>query len=303
MMKNCYTIFILPPKAEGTRQYSFRKWILYVLTLLLFVFIAGDYIAIVKYRESAVLKEENSRLKVKKKELEEVSRIVDEIKKDEQFIRDFLGLEKSGSNMGGFGLGGLDPAQVDTSAVNLLVPRTEQFMQNSDCEQSLLEKSQCLKNDLKELIGELRDRKSDWDTKPTILPVKTDEYRISSGYGWRKSPFTGLREFHRGLDISSRRGTPIIAPAEGKIISTGKDRYIGKFIKIRHSDSVTTLYGHLLEYEVKKGQQVARGETIGLMGNTGMSTGYHLHYEVRVDKKSANPNHYILNSKTAMNIH
>ena len=73
------------------------------------------------------------------------------------------------------------------------------------------------------IVDELIDRKSEWDTKPTLLPVETDEYWISSGYGWRKSPFTGRREFHSGLDIASRRGTPVIAPADGKVISIGNE--------------------------------------------------------------------------------
>jgi len=131
------------------------------------------------------------------------------------------------------------------------------------------------------------------------MPVKTDAYWISSGFGWRKSPFTGLREFHQGLDISSKRGTPIIAPADGKVISTGKALHIGKFIKIKHNDKFTTLYGHLLQFKVEKGQKVKRGDIIGLMGNTGMSTGYHLHYEVRKDNVSINPRNHILNFNTS----
>jgi len=152
------------------------------------------------------------------------------------------------------------------------------------------------------IVDELIDRKSEWDTKPTLLPVEADEYWISSGFGWRKSPFTGRREFHSGLDISSRRGTPIIAPADGTVISVGKDRYLGKFIKIAHSDTLVTLYGHLLEHKVKKGEAVKRGAVIGLMGNTGLSTGHHLHYGVQVDKKSVNPNHYILNTAASQTI-
>ena len=91
----------------------------------------------------------------------------------------------------------------------------------------------------------------------------------------------------------------IIAPADGTVITAGKDRYLGKFIKIKHDDKFTTLYGHLLQREVKKGQKVKRGDPIGLMGNTGLSTGYHLHYEVRKDKVHVNPRNYILNFNTS----
>jgi murein DD-endopeptidase MepM/ murein hydrolase activator NlpD len=159
-----------------------------------------------------------------------------------------------------------------------------------------------LKKNLEGIIDDLLDRKSEWDRKPTILPVDTEEYWISSGYGWRKSPFTGRREFHSGLDISSRRGTPIVAPADGTVISVGKDRYLGKFLKIAHSDNLTTIYGHLMEHKVKKGQPVKRGDLIGLMGNTGLSTGHHLHYQVQKENKSVNPKQYILNTRTSQTV-
>ena len=295
MIKDNYTIFVSPPKAGKTRNFSFRKRTLYFLTFLLFLFVIGDFIAILKYRESAKLKNENIQLKTEKEELEEVAQIVDEIKKEDSFIRDFLGLEESGSNMGGLGLGGVDPNFIDNSYTIPLDIDTSLFQKDINPGVSLIERARNLKKDLQELRGALIDRKSEWDTRPTILPVKTDEYWISSAFGWRKSPFTGLREFHRGLDISAKRGTPIIAPADGTVLLASKDLHFGKFVKIKHNNKFTTLYGHLLQYEVKKGQKVKRGDIIGLMGNTGMSTGYHLHYTVIKDTVSVNPCNHILN--------
>ncbi len=300
MFKNCYTIFISPPKAGKTRQLSISKGAFCFLALLLFLFIIGDCIAILKYWESTNLKKENTYLKTEKERLEEVAQIVDEIKKSESFIRDFLGLEKSGSSMGGLGLGEVDPNFIDTSSTIALYSDTEFPYKDGEQETSLTENALLLKKDLQELIDELIDRKSEWDMRPTIMPVKADEYWISSGFGWRKSPFTGLREFHRGLDISARRGTPIIAPADGTVIAAGRDLHIGRFVKIKHNDKFTTLYGHMLQHKVEKGQKVERGDLIGLMGNTGMSTGYHLHYEVRKDNVSINPRNHILNSSTLM---
>ena len=298
MFKNCYTIFISPPKAGKTKQLSISKGTFYFLIFLLFLFIIGDCIAILKYCESTNLKKENTHLKTEKERLEKVVQIVDELKKAESFIRNFLGLEKSGSSMGGLGLGGVDPNFIDTSSTISLNTDTKFPYKNGGHEVSLTENALLLKRDLQELIDELNDRKSDWDTRPTIMPVKAEEYWLSSGFGWRKSPFTGLREFHRGLDISARRGTPIIAPADGIVITAGKDLHLGRFVKIKHNDKFTTLYGHMLEHKVEKGQEVKRGDLIGLMGNTGMSTGYHLHYEVRKDNVSINPRNHILNLST-----
>ncbi len=296
MLKNYYTVFVTPPKTGRTKQFHFRKKTFYVLILLLILFIIGDYIAILKYRESANLKKENAQLKGEKEELEKVTKVVDEIKKDESFIRDFLGLEKSGSSMGGPVIDGTDPELIDSSYTISLDVDTKVSHKESADNGSLLTKAFLLKKDLEELRDELLDRKSEWDTRPTIMPLKTDEYWISSGFGWRKGPFTGLREFHRGLDISAKRGTPILAPADGVVISAGKDRHIGRFLKIKHNEKITTLYGHMLELKVKKGDEVTRGTIIGLMGNTGRSTGYHLHYEVRKDDVSDNPHNHILNS-------
>ena len=298
MFGNRYTIFITPPKAGKSRQLSLRKSTLFISIVLLMLFIIGDGIALYKYRENLLLKRENSELKRKTKHLEGLAQIVEEIEKEESFIRDFLGLEKFGSSMGGLGQGqgGVDPSFSDTSSILLPHTKNEVFKKIPSYGQSPVENALYLKKSLEGIVDELKDRKSEWDTTPTILPVDTDEYWISSGYGWRKSPFTGRREFHNGLDISSRRGTPIIAPADGKVIFVGRDRYLGKYVKIAHNDTLTTTYGHLMEYKVKKGQMVKRGDVIGLMGNTGRSTGHHLHYQVQNGNKTVNPNHYILNA-------
>jgi murein DD-endopeptidase MepM/ murein hydrolase activator NlpD len=287
MLKNYYTIFISSSQAGRSRQLSCHKSTLYISIFLLLLFLVGDGIAIFKYYESAHLRKENSKLKTENEKLEKIANIVDEIEKEESFIRDFLGLEKSGSNMGGLGQGGIDLYSPDIS-LNFPLDVTPMVSHTSfQHQQSPIEKALCLKKNLEGIV---------------VLPVEADEYWISSGFGWRKSPFTGRREFHSGLDISSRRGTPIIAPADGTVISVGKDRYLGKYIKIAHSDTLTTLYGHLLEHKVKKGEAVKRGAIIGLMGNTGLSTGHHLHYGVQVDKKSVNPNHYILNTSPSQTI-
>ena len=99
------------------------------------------------------------------------------------------------------------------------------------------------------------------------------------------------------MDICGRKGTPIIAPADGVVYRRGRHRYLGKYIRVRHGRGITTTYGHLAGYNVEKGQKVKRGEVIAFMGNSGRSTGTHVHYSVRVKKKYVNPFHYILNTK------
>jgi murein DD-endopeptidase MepM/ murein hydrolase activator NlpD len=118
---------------------------------------------------------------------------------------------------------------------------------------------------------------------------------LSSGFGYRASPFTGLREFHRGVDIAYRAGTPVIAPADGVVVQTGTDPGFGRYVRLKHGYGYQTFYGHLGEIIAKKGQGVRRGQMIAKIGNTGRSTGPHLHYEVHVSGLPVNPLRYMIN--------
>jgi len=127
---------------------------------------------------------------------------------------------------------------------------------------------------------------------PSIRPVKG---WVTSTFGMRISPFTGLKHAHRGIDIANRIGTPVVATANGRVGKVGRDANIGRFISISHGYGVRTVYGHLSRTFVKTGQRVKRGQKIGALGNTGRSTGSHLHYAVAVNGVFVNPARYILN--------
>ncbi|MCK5695337.1 MAG: M23 family metallopeptidase, partial [Desulfobacula sp.] len=118
---------------------------------------------------------------------------------------------------------------------------------------------------------------------------------ITSKFGYRTSPFTGRREFHSGLDISNKSGTKIIATANGRISYAARKMYIGNLVVIDHGHGRVTKFGHLKKILVKQGQRVKRGDVIALLGNTGRSTGPHVHYEVRINGTPVNPLKYILN--------
>lgn len=124
---------------------------------------------------------------------------------------------------------------------------------------------------------------------PTLTP--TSGY-ISSSYGYRRSPFTGRREFHKGIDISAPKGTQIVAPADGKVVYTGYKTGFGNTLIIEHDFGYVTQYAHLDDFAVKKWQNVKRGELIGYVGNSGRSTGPHLHYEVLFHGVNVNPARY-----------
>ncbi len=145
---------------------------------------------------------------------------------------------------------------------------------------------------IKELFKYLKEKNIKLSCTPSIMPA---EGWISSGFGYRKDPFTGRIRFHAGIDISNRIGTPVVAPADGIVTFVGKDGGYGNLIIISHGYGITTRYGHLHKIFVKVGQKVQRGDIIGEIGNTGRSTGPHLHYEVRIYNKPVNPLRYILN--------
>ncbi len=130
---------------------------------------------------------------------------------------------------------------------------------------------------------------------PAIQPVSNKELkRLSSGFGYRIDPILKVRKPHRGVDFSAPIGTPVYATGDGVIRKTVKNSFsgYGYYIEIDHSFGFGTLYAHLNEIAVKKGQKVKRGELIGYVGNTGKSTAPHLHYEVHKDGKKINPVNY-----------
>lgn len=119
-----------------------------------------------------------------------------------------------------------------------------------------------------------------------IYPIKG---RLTSPFGYRADPFTGRRSFHSGIDLAAPEGTPIKVVLDGKVNETGYSRIFGNYIIITHSGGYQSLYGHLSKFKVKRGQHVIQGSIIGLVGNTGMSTGPHVHLSIYKNGKLLNP--------------
>jgi len=122
---------------------------------------------------------------------------------------------------------------------------------------------------------------------------------INSGFGEREDPVlgNGEGEFHKGVDIGSPDGTPVHAPANGRVLKAGLENGYGRVIDIDHGNGITTVYGHLQGFNVVPGQMVVKGQVIGYVGHSGRVTGPHLHYEVEVRGIAVNPHRYL---KTTM---
>ncbi|MFN7975900.1 MAG: M23 family metallopeptidase [Acidobacteriota bacterium] len=137
----------------------------------------------------------------------------------------------------------------------------------------------------------LKDRSELLATVPSIAPVQGD---ISSDFGSRFDPITGSRAYHTGLDISTDRGTPVRATADGVVLESGYVTGYGLSVDLKHGYGFTTRYAHLLSLKVREGQRVRKGDIIGVVGSTGRSTGYHLHYEVRIKDDPVDPMPYMV---------
>jgi murein DD-endopeptidase MepM/ murein hydrolase activator NlpD len=190
------------------------------------------------------------------------------------------GVEQSLPEAGVGGVGGL--SNVETTVPSLDIASTLRSMDNKVG--TLTQKSSRL-----ETIFE--SQREMLASTPSVWPVRG---YLSAAFGNRIDPFTGQPDFHPGLDISTPRGTRVLAPADGVVVFCGQKSGYGNAIVIDHGYGVVTRYGHLDGFEARPGQRVRRGDVIGFVGSTGRSTAPHLHYEVWVNDQARNPIQYIL---------
>ncbi len=116
---------------------------------------------------------------------------------------------------------------------------------------------------------------------------------VTSPFGPRRDPFNGRRSFHEGMDFRGWRGEPIHATADGVVRRAGRLGGYGRYVELDHGNGFRTAYGHMLRIKVRRGQEVKRGDIIGLLGNSGRSTGPHLHYEIKRNGRPLNPKDYL----------
>ena len=295
-------IVILPEGAKRVKQLKVPK----ILFLLLFPFLicAGLLLAwIVKDYHSvkadiprvAFLQKENSRHQEQIASLTEkiliIQKKLTQLNEFDKKLRTMVNLEPTRTNPHFVGMGGSDPAnsssRVAAEKLNEKIVRSmHKSLDEIDGEISvqMLERT--------ELLSFLNKQKTLLASTPSIRPTNG---WISSEFGYRLSPFTGEREFHKGLDICNKKGSPVIAPADGIASSIETDAGYGKMLVINHGYGLITRYAHLDKFLVKKGQAVKRGQDIALVGNTGRTTGPHLHYEVHLNGVPVNPLRYIVN--------
>lgn len=225
---------------------------------------------------------------------EEIAGLKDELVELNNFekkIRIIANIEKSDGQDALFGIGGSIPEDLDTQ-----IPLTQKH--NSllrDMHEQVDQLHMASVNQSQGFVSLFKFLKDQQNLLASTPAVRPCQGWTTSRFGYRKSPFTGRREFHKGYDIANRKGTPIIATADGVVTYSGPKGLLGNMVMIDHGHGMVTRFGHIYKIVVKRGQTIKRGDTIALMGNTGRSTGPHVHYEVHLNGIPVNPEKYILN--------
>jgi murein DD-endopeptidase MepM/ murein hydrolase activator NlpD len=292
MPRRLNTVIIVPHSKARFFKFSFSTRVMVAVTCTAFVALVLSIVAIA-FTGSAVnrrlevqkLKTENVELAKVNQELEktvaEVQGRLDEFEERTAKLALAAGMEAEAV---GFSGGGGSETRVGSGGPYDRLPESPEF---------LTAQGRWVQKQLDLVEGRLEEQGRVLASTPTIAPVVG---LITDGFGRRKDPFTGRLAFHRGLDVSARRGTPIKTPADGIVVFAGRNGGLGKTVRLSHDFGFTTVYGHLDKITVEPGDVVHRGQEIGTLGNSGRSTGPHLHYEVHEDGVAKNPLYYILDA-------
>ena len=288
-----YTIMIVPHAAEKSRRLKVsRNFVLAMGATLVALLLSGILLPHFVLR-TTYLSWVTSRLSRQNEELKKTTEEVDLALSD--LRRKMSDFESRTSEMGlvlgvaRLPLSQQTPAGGGLSLQNLGPVDGARFVQR---ELKVLEsRSQELQQSLEAMQPAFQKQVAFLASTPSILPVRG---LYGNGYGWRKDPFTGERDFHQGLDIAAAPGTKVVAPADGIVTMAGPTGGYGNFLVISHGYGMVTHYGHLQRFMVRPGQRVHRGDVIGMVGSTGRSTGPHLHYEVVVHQRTVDPTRYLL---------
>lgn len=231
-------------------------------------------------RELRLLRAENSLLSTKAHAYEEnASKLQAKVQLLQNMVTKLgmmAGLEKTLPDAQVGGVGGL-------SSTETLAPSVD-FKSMDQTVSELTQKS----SKLQEFF---QDQKVLLSSTPSVWPVRG---YLSASFGNRQDPFTGLRDFHSGIDVSTPIGTRVQAPADGVVVFCGVKGGYGNALVIDHGYGLVTRYAHLASFNARPGQRVRRGDVIAFVGNTGKSTAPHLHYEVWLNDQVQNPIQYIL---------
>lgn len=298
MAKRFYTVLVLPDASSIPRKFHISKTILAALSSLAAVAIVAFAFFLYQYVNVNVRLLELKQLRLEAGERSFLSEKVGQLEGELGRLRDLdhrlrtvVGLDTSDTQPKPSPLaqGGADTVSRN-ALLDALKQRTGRLVDWLNRDLSALgEEISSRERSLRELKVYIEERASVLAATPTILPVKG---LVTAGYGYRKSPFTGQRELHEGLDIAAPYGTPIVATADGIVTFAGPLNAYGNVVFVDHGYGFSTFYAHCSSYRAREGQRVRRGEVIAHVGATGRTTGPHVHYEVHLNGVISNPMKY-----------
>jgi murein DD-endopeptidase MepM/ murein hydrolase activator NlpD len=285
-----HTIIFVPHVRAKHGKWRLRKWRLSTLQVALILgslafLTLGGGVATVSYFNSTIDRDQLVQLKAENAALREVNQgfetsigelesQVDDYQQRIHKLAIVAGLSELSPEAG---IGGMDPVEIGGGLAEDIVD-LEVRLQQMGLGMDLLQRSF---DEHRLLIS----------ATPAITPAKG---LLTSGFGYRRDPFTSRRAFHGGIDIVAPRGKEIRATGDGLVTKAKRSTGLGNLVSISHGLGIVTRYGHMSKINVAAGERVKRGDVIGFVGSTGRSTGNHVHYEVHVDGKAVNPLGYIL---------
>jgi len=298
--KRFFTVFVVPQDPSRVRKLRLPLNLLRAIFIMLgisfaaFSFMIFDYTQVkLKTHELNSLKKENAVQKIQLQafasKVSDLEFYMAKLKQFDKKLRIITNMEVPAGSSQVLGIGGPsfeeDTATLEGARAGLIK------QMHSDLDQ-LKAEAMAQEKSFTELNEHLFKQTSLFASTPAIWPARG---WVTSNFGYRISPFTGLRQMHEGMDIANAMGTLVLAPANGIVSRVDRENGLGKNITINHGYGILTKYGHLSETYVHVGKRVKRGEKIAAIGNTGRSTGPHLHYEIVVNGVNINPEKYILN--------
>lgn len=300
MPKNHYTIIIIPSKKGATIKISLSSFLAgvisvsLIITVLLSTYSYYDYIKLKREKRELIslrkqTKEQMLQIEALAEKVNKFNVKMDELRQLDKQIRAMANINEKRKPGQILGLGG-SIGQDKKLDLNLENDRKNIIANIEQNINRLADDATEQKKRYQELIGYLKKLKSIMAVTPSIWPVRG---LVTSEFGNRTSPFGRGYEFHKGIDIAANIGTPVIAPSDGIVADVSYEREMGHIVKLNHGYGITTWYGHLMRSVVKKGAVLKRGDLIGYLGNSGRTSGPHLHYSIFINDVPVNPRKYL----------
>lgn len=309
MPTNKFTFFLLDSTGTPVKTAHISKSLIFISALFILVGISGfgwlisDYFGLRQIRPekiqmTEVISDQDQTIAQQRKHIQALASQINDLKIDIQVLDEFekkvriiANLEEKEDRDGLFGMGGSALEDINTGLS--LSENHTQLLRNMHSQVETVESAIHIKQEhFQSLLNNLEDKRNILAATPSLRPA---DGWVTSRFGYRKSPFTNRKAFHKGLDIATRKGTPIIAPADGVVTYAGSKGLMGNMVTLNHGYGMITKYGHIYKILKNKGDRVKRGETIALVGSSGRSTGPHVHYEIHLNGVPVNPEKYILN--------